>query len=738
MADQPSRPVDTLPTNPVQSRSASTLNGRITSDDAQAVSASAFQPSQTAGSRPSSEDLGNQTGQQPDQDSISVRPNALSKFSSHNYIVKFQATDTNGLNRLLEQKQYINTDWYTIIDSAGGSRDPKLKDQNWFSAEYYIDNIEFETIPGINHRTRSTIECSLKFTVTEPYGMGFLKELWFFNTEVLKSNNYLDTCYILTIDWKGFTDSGELIQLPQTKYIPFRITNIEIQLQSSGSTYTIEAVPYNYLGNTQIYGFIPNGVTATGVTLKELTQSLATNINKSLTQSAKENYAKTSSIDPEPMVTYNFEFDQVPLGNETIDIGSYELSTADEINTINKPLTGLGPEIHKDLASSLSSFSVLNTAIPKGQSVPFNGREQIAEALAQMVINSKYITDQIRKFKEKYNNIVSTTSNTKQRIERIKQELNEPVKWFKIVPEVSNVGKWNDHANMYTKTITYRITPYIVTDSRNSNNFIGKQALQPADLSKDIVKEYFYFFTGKNTEIINCDIKFNTMYFNFSQSNLSKINQASGTKPFNPYIDPPVQPQDKAVNTDPGTGAAVSSVPITPIKQNSSVGKTTPERSKAAEFSSILFSPVDLLSVELEILGDPDLIMQDTVIYPISKTPEATDSIVMNAEEKFFRLKFVSPADIDLATGLIKRDPADNEIFQGTTFDGIYRLITVNSQFKQGKFTQNLQLVKVVMANPVVPAEERTEDQSYSQEQFNFIDKQGDIDYISQGLRNSQ
>lgn len=701
-----------------------------------ASNAQTFSATSSAKTTPSTDDATttSSTSETEQSEKSSVRPNALSNFSSHNYIIQLQATDDSGLNELLDTKKYNPSNWYTIINSSGGFKDPKLEDQDFFSSEYYIDNIEFETIPGINQRTRSTIECSLKFSITEPYGLNFLKELWSFNTDVIGAENYFDTCYLLTIAWKGFEDSGKLVQLDQTKYIPFRITNIDLQVQPSGSVYNVEAIPYNYLGNTQLYGFIPNGVTATGDTLKELTDSLAENINKSVKKSAEENYNQNEDT-VEPMVIYNFKFEPLNIpGVGIIDIGELPLSSPDEINSINKPLpAGLSAETHKELASQMASFSTLGTAIPKGQSVPFTGKEQIAEALAQMIINSKYITDQIREFKKTYEEILKKDPTPAGRIKLIKEELNKPVRWFKIVPEVESVGNWNRFTNTRQKTITYKIVPYIIKDTRNANNYIGPQSLTPNDLSSAIVKEYFYFFTGKNSEILNCDIKFNTMYFNFAQSNLSKINMASGTKPVRTAPSGSATTIEKAKIADPLTSSSIATVPISPTRLGSSIGKFTPERSKAAEFSSILFSPIDLVNVDLEILGDPDLIMQDTIIYSITDmiTEEKTDgyngSIVMNSEERFFRLKFVSPSDIDLQTGLIKNK---NE---STVFDGIYRLMLVRSHFKQGKFTQNLQLVKVAMIDPVIPEEERTEQQIYADEQFDFINKQGDPDYIAQG-----
>jgi len=86
-------------------------------------------------------------------------------------------------------------------------------------------------------------------------------------------------------------------------------------------------------------------------------------------------------------------------------------------------------------------------------------------------------------------------------------------------------------------------------------------------------------------------------------------------------------------------------------------------------------------------MGDPDLIKQDGIFY-IDKIEDDSDvPIVFNAKERYVSLTFKSPRDINDETGIIQEN-------QDVIFNGYYTLISINSHFKEGKFTQNLKMIK--------------------------------------------
>jgi hypothetical protein len=106
----------------------------------------------------------------------------------------------------------------------------------------------------------------------------------------------------------------------------------------------------------------------------------------------------------------------------------------------------------------------------------------------------------------------------------------------------------------------------------------------------------------------------------------------------------------------------------------------------------------DMISVNLKIVGDPDLIKQDDFFY--NYEPKAREknmrvsengSIIYDSEEVFARITFNSPGDYDDTTGLAM--PKTGE-YSSNIFSGIYKILRVKNNFSNGKFEQELELVR--------------------------------------------
>jgi hypothetical protein len=94
-------------------------------------------------------------------------------------------------------------------------------------------------------------------------------------------------------------------------------------------------------------------------------------------------------------------------------------------------------------------------------------------------------------------------------------------------------------------------------------------------------------------------------------------------------------------------------------------------------------------------VGDPDLIQQDNIMYGVNtdKNKLIYDFGSLNYlhYEAYFMFQFAIPRkDYDDETGLF-------DISSGNTnyFDGFYKIVSVTSEFRGGKFTQKLDNFKV-------------------------------------------
>ena len=655
-----------------------------------------------------------------------VRPNALSNLASYNYIIELQATDMRGLTNLQQTEEYHDKDWVTLISSSGGvggagilrntgGSDPR----QWFKKEYYLDDLEVSSIVGINNNARATADIVVNFNITEPYGINFVQELWEFNTESLKQPNWTETCYLIRITFKGYTDQGQLQNLNIVKYIPLKIINMEIKLTGSGSVYSLKAVPFNQQGNDKRYGVLQKGIQCEGQTLYDIILGVNGDIDLSeqdnrvslnpltlIEHPANLKYAlnkesqgeaqgsKTSNSVPAYPTEYDFDF----INDPDEAIGNALVSKSDEINTKDTSMNLPTDEQEARMLKNLTSYKLLgqrNSSDIKinieNQKVNFNAG-QIVEILTQLIVNSTYITNQVKEFRENYQAALAET-NAETRKAKFSL-LKKPFNWFRIVPKIYNTGKYDQSGNQDQKRVVFLITRYEIQNPKG----VGGQ-LVPSDktveIDKEVVKEYFYFFTGNNTEIINMDIQLNTSYFTYRPRNANIYSQATGVKPqatnqtaAGTHINPSVT----QVVKDPLNAATTTVAAPKNERPSIGMGTTTVDRNVAGQVTSALYSNVDQLSVNMEIMGDPDLIKQDgvfkTAVDDGDEVPVSFDN-----RERYVRMFFANPIDIDDQTGTLDRVGAQG---QNAVFNGLYKILEIRSNFKQGSFTQQLHLLRSV------------------------------------------
>jgi hypothetical protein len=63
----------------------------------------------------------------------------------------------------------------------------------------------------------------------------------------------------------------------------------------------------------------------------------------------------------------------------------------------------------------------------------------------------------------------------------------------------------------YAKKITYRVVPYLVHQSIFTN--ATSAPVGYTELTKDIVKEYQYIYTGQNVDILSFNIEINNLFY---------------------------------------------------------------------------------------------------------------------------------------------------------------------------------------------------------------------------------
>lgn len=645
--------------------------------------------------------------------SSKIRPNALSGLSSYTYVIDLMATDRQGAMDFQKTGRISETDWKTIISTSGGLggvqalRQPR-PDERWFTREYYITSVNFESVVSTNADAAAASVVTLEMVISEPYGINLIQELWFYATQGLSWENYLDALYMLRIQWKGYTDDGEHQILPTVKYIPVKIGNVEIKLTSSGAEYQIQFIVNNSLNNQKKFGLLPAGVELAGTTLQDLItgsrssaefeqllntdvaqltseKNLRSAINSQLKRAA-EKLQGNGTIHP---TIYQFEFLPGPTGR---NLASERMAEAQDIAIKDTPMEKEVPDAERALLEQMQNYQLISRSAPsiniQETSVKFNKDSQILEVLNQLMLNSRYIVDQVVEFRKSVQ-ALGKPGITEDEKTQLRQQLQKPLEWFRIIPKVEYTGKFSEVENIEQHRITYFIQPFVIHDSREAGNSIVP-AKNPED---QVVKEFFYFFTGQNTEIENMDLSFDTSRFTFRPSNAVVLEQGSGGQVLDTSD---VSNTGKAGAAKPNTDALTSSQRkhLAPSSGQTAAGTgmNTEDKQLARTVADTLYKNVDLLMMELTVLGDPDLIKQDGVVQAGSNAdPNLDIPIKFDEGEKYIRVVFKSPKDLDDETGLaITFEDSD------TVFNGIYRLISISSQFSGGKFTQTLKMSKVI------------------------------------------
>ena len=80
--------------------------------------------------------------------------------------------------------------------------------------EYFIDDVNIETIVAPNPKTRQTNAVSITFQVTEPYSMGLFLQALQIAALSAGHKNYIEA-FVLSVDFKGFDSAGRQMNMTQ-------------------------------------------------------------------------------------------------------------------------------------------------------------------------------------------------------------------------------------------------------------------------------------------------------------------------------------------------------------------------------------------------------------------------------------------------------------------------------------------------------------------------------------------
>jgi hypothetical protein len=283
---------------------------------------------------------------------------------------------------------------------------------------------------------------------------------------------------------------------------------------------------------------------------------------------------------------------------------------------------------------------------PNSRILTITAGQQIVQVIDQAVRNSSYIRAQqksdIDENTQKQKNSGGTGKN---------------VAWFKINMQATPI-KFDPKRNDYAYKIKYTVSPYRINQT-NSNYFATPEF-------RGVHKQYNYWFTGQNTQVLNYEQTYNALYTYVLSGGTQDVAKTTTGK----------------LNYQPRSG-------------QSSQGADLRTNEPAANLADSLYNPADLATANLTIVGDPAWLQQGEASFapPIkgnfnSSAFLSDGTINFDSQQILFEIILNNPTDYNMSTGIMDVNKRTGARASGRSYTYIANECT--SEFVKGKFTQNI------------------------------------------------
>ena len=671
-------------------------------------------------------------------------PNPLREHNHYNYVITLGILDSEEFNFPSMYRTGGDFVQSYIIKSSGGNLDKRYKtfQEGNDDAEYYLDNLNLDAVIAPNSNTGVALGTSITFDVIEPYSMGLFIEALIGSAASLGYDNYINAPFCLKIDFMGYDEYGkETLSNTNSAYVPIMITKVDFSVQAKGSEYMVKAVPYseaalddtvqktktqiNTLGS-KVHEVLSGDEKSVMSVLNERVQELeqaktivqgdryiiafpktpsalvdvigrlkdqVADENSSLTISATEQQRREKGI---ATVRPDRSTAKKQQGIENNSVNSADLlfntlkAYASDINNMNQiGLSNLventaegGQEGHADQSaayeadSDVVDISNAETAkAEKARSTQFRQGETVSNIIEKVIKKSRFAKD-------------SATEESKNGVNT----------WFKIDTQVflDKNPEAERQVGASPKIYVYSVIEYKVDEAKHLGT--AQRPKNTEQLKAIAPKEYNYFYTGKNEDVLNFDIKFNNQFFmtafgNFGQ-NSATVATGGGTAATFQQGDAQTGSEVATVNNGNSNIEPGAQTKEVNEMSNSSADESGDIKLKIAEqfHNTLINQTVDMVTAEMEIWGDPFFLPQQTGNYVGKSTgnPSVLDEGTMNylQSEIFCVVNFNSPFDYQV-NGATMEMPR-----RVPQFSGLFSIWAVTNVFSGGKYTQNLKMIR--------------------------------------------
>jgi hypothetical protein len=236
---------------------------------------------------------------------IQPRPNVLDEYVSYTYAITWYLLTPDQYNDMVRSKKKNCASWQLLMQSGGAptgtssptGETPGVAGRNkFFQQDYYMDDLEIESVIPLKGTGAANTATNIRFTVTEPNGITLIENLsravktLYAEKNVNKNANYPMAQYCLVVRFYGYNENGELVTTGRRgtngqtnltdpraiveKFYPFVITNLKFRIPKDRVVeYQVDGKPIPHFYNkSQDRGSIPFNFELVGETIQQVLQ----------------------------------------------------------------------------------------------------------------------------------------------------------------------------------------------------------------------------------------------------------------------------------------------------------------------------------------------------------------------------------------------------------------------------------------------------------------------------------
>jgi hypothetical protein len=533
--------------------------------------------------------------------------------------------------------------------------------------DFFIDSAEITGIITPRSKTGMSMAQNISFSVVEPYSInGFLEAL---HVSAVSAGylGYNNAKFLLKIEFLGYNENDVPEKIDSaTKYCLIYFRNVKIEIKREGTKYLCEAVAVQDIafGNASV---LKKNTSGEGSKVGDILRSLFDNINNQIKTSDKEAVASQSKFHDQ----YEIRFDNTE-----------EIEKSDIFDFKSNNSVTVMPEIfdytnEEELLEQQGRFDEMgNFVVPRGAKVKinFNQNRTITQCIESVIVDSDYIR-----------NILY---DVQKNIDRYGM-----VDYFIIKTLVEDLSDINPQTNDFYKKYIFVVTKYKihVTKIPNYQNLINiSNKLKPL-----ILKEYNYTYTGKNIDVLDFKIDFNSLFYAavpYALGNNNKLGTSNSIGPNND-VKVKVNESDRKTLLKNQVGVIPSrtvSSEIQPSQGSGNILQDSPFSILSRNFhDAVVNGQVNGVSGELEILGEPLFLSGNVGTNEIVKNDSNRPNLTVYGDidpywgEVYIQINFRNPVDLNKFSTL------------KVPFSGIYGIRQIKSTFSDGLFKQTLDIYRI-------------------------------------------